>query len=435
MDKFDQYLRGTQPLQFLDAEMRSEFGDKITNLAINWPLLVTDSYENRLDVEGFRFPGESSGDSDLWAMWQSNNMDEQSSQGHIDAIGLARAAVIVGSPDAPDDAPIISVESAADVAWMRDPRTRKVVRASKRWTAEDLTDWVTLYEPDATTTFTKGQGGLVVASQDQHGMGRVPLVPLVNRPRIKFPDGVSELDPIVGLADAANKMATDMMVSGEYHAMPRRWAFGLKHEDFVNKDGTPKSAWSVIKGRLWAHENVEVKVGQFPESDLKNFHDTIRLLAALVSHLTALPPYYLAFEGGNPTSADAIRASESPLVKRIERKQVTFGDAWEETMRICRRISTGEWSPEAEMLETVWRDPSTPTVAQLADATVKKVATRGADGRPLIPTEQARIDLGYTPAQRELMSQMETDAIGMDPAVAVSTALMGNGSSGNGAAV
>ena len=417
IDKFDAYLRGKQPLSFLSDEMREEFGDKITDLVINWPQLVVDTYENRLDVEGFRFPGESEGSEELWAIWQANDMDEQSMLGHVDALGLARACVIVGAPDDPDAVPIITVESALDCAWTRDPRTRNVTAAMKRWTGGDdgKTDMLNLYEPERTSTMSKGKTGWDVVEVDEHSLGVVPLVPLVNRPRIKYPDGFSEIEAIIGLADAANKMATDMMVSGEYHAMPRRWAFGLKRDDFVDANGALKNAWSVIKGRLWANENPDVKVGQFSESDLKNFHDTIRLLAAMVSHLTALPPYYIAFEGGNPTSADAIRASEAPLVKRIERKQVAFGATWEEVMRLCMLIVGGEVPDGAEQLETVWRDPSTPTVAQMADAVTKKVATRGADGRPLIPTEQARIDLGYTPAERQLMTEMERDSLALDP--------------------
>ena len=415
LEKFDGYLRGEQPLAFLSDEMRTEFGDKITDLVINWPQLVVDAYENRLDVEGFRFPGESSGDEVLWDIWQANDMDEQSMLGHVDALGLARAAVIVGSPDEGSDMPIITVESALDCSWLRDPRTRKVTAAMKRWAGDDKSEWLNLYEPHATTTMVKGESGWVVDSVDEHDLGRVPLVPLVNRPRVKYPDGTSEIKAIIGLADAANKMATDMMVSGEYHAMPRRWAFGLKRDDFVGADGRLLSAWSALKNRIWSNENPDVKVGQFPESDLKNFHETIRLIAAMVSHLTALPPYYLAFEGGNPTSADAIRSSEAPLVKRIERKQVAFGGAWEEVMRICLHMVSGDVPDGAERLETVWRNPSTPTVAQMADAVVKKVSTRGADGRPLIPTEQGRIDLGYSPAQRELMAEMERDSIALDP--------------------
>lgn len=425
LDRADRYYRGEQPLAFMSDAMRQEFGETITALVLNWPELGADAYENRLDVEGFRFPGQPSGDSGLWDVWQANNMDGKSIMGHLDAVALGKSAVIVGAPDSAGDPPVVTVESALDVAWRRDPKSGLVREASKSWAEDDGSQWKTVYDGGSTKTVTFLRGQWVVTEDDRHDMGAVPVVPLVNRPRIKYPDGRSEFWSIIPIADAANKMATDMMVSGEYHAMPRRWAFGLKRADFLNPDGTAKSTWSVIKGRLWANENSEVKVGQFPEADLKNFHETVKLLAQLASQILALPPHYMGFATVNPPSADAIRSSEAQMVKRSERKHVYFGESWEEAMRLVLRIMEGDWRPEARSLETVWRNPATPTVAQQADAAVKLVTARGADGRALVPTEQARIDLGYNPAQRAEMAKMDADTATSDPILAMGRDLMG----------
>ena len=175
--------------------------------------------------------------------------------------------------------------------------------------------------------------------------------------------------------------------------------------------------WSVIKGRLWATEKnpKDVSVGQFPESSLTNFHDTIKLLARLTAQLTGLPSDYMSFESVNPPSADALRASERRMVKKCEDQQVSFGGSYETAMRHAIRFATGKYDPSALMLETDWRDPGTPTTAQVTDAAVKKVTTTGADGRPLVPTEQGRIDLGYTPQQRDDMARMEAAALNLDP--------------------
>lgn len=419
--RYDLYLRGEQPLRFMSDAMRKEFGEQITSLVLNWPELGVEAYENRVDVEGFRFPGESEGDQDLWATWQANNMDEQSSMGHTDAIALSRAAVIVGSPDKGDDEPVITVESAFDTAWLRSPKTGGVRAGLKRWTEDDGTEFANLYVPGATHTLSWLRGEWVSVSTDAHEIDRPLLVPLVNLPRTKYRDGRSEFHSIIGIADAANKMATDMMISAEYHAMPRRWAFGLKREDFVDANGRKKSAWEFTKGRLWANENKDVKVGQFPEADLKNFHDSIRLLAQIAAQLMALPDDYMSFTSDNPPSADALRAAESRMVKRVERKHVSFGGTWEEVMRLTQRIKTGEFDPKARMLETVWRDPATPTVAQKADAAVKLYAAG------VTPLEQTWIDLAYTPAQRTEMRRMMDEASTSDPILGAARALTTGG--------
>ena len=69
-------------------------------------------------------------------------------------------------------------------------------------------------------------------------------------------------------------------------------------------------------------------------------------------------------------------------------------------MRIALMM-TGEPLPNGiESLETIWRDASTPTVAQKADAAVK-LRTSG-----ITTLRQTREDLGYTDVQ---IRQMETE--------------------------
>lgn len=424
LKKYDAYYEGAQPLRFMIAALESEFDGRITQLVLNWARLGADAYENRLDVEGFRYGGDSSGDDNLAEVWQANDCDEQSQQGHLESVVLGRSFVLVGAGDTPDDPPVISIESPFQVTATRDPRTRRINQVLKRWQEDDGSRWASLYLPDTTQIVTLERGEWVEVSTDKHGMGRVAAAALVNRPRILRPNGVSEFHDIIPIADAANKMATDMMISGEFHAMPRRWAFGLKEEDFQDEAGNALSTWSAVAGRLWSteqHPN-EVAVGQFAESDLAVFHNTIKVLAQLASQQLALPPHYLAFTSDNPTSADAIRSSETQLVKRVERKHTFLGGAWEDVARFVLRIQTGKWDPAARRLETVWRDPSTPTVAQKADAAVKL------NQAGIIPLEQTRIDLGYSVEQRKEMSRMDDSALSNDPVIGAARQLMGGGS-------
>jgi hypothetical protein len=407
---YDAYYEGEQPIRFMAPAMRREFGDRITALVINLPRFGVDAYENRLDIEGFRFKGDSSRDEDLHDIWQANDGDEQSQQGHLESLSLSRAYVCVGAGDAKGDPPLITVEHPLQAFVDRDPRTRKGRAGIKRVDELDGTRWATLYLPNSTGTYRWTKDGWALDSPiDEHDLGRLPMVPLVNRPRIMRPDGISEFHDVLPVADALNKIATDMMVSAEYHAMPRRWAMGLKESDFVDVHGNQISPWTMAAGHIWSNEDADVKVGQFPESDLANFHNTIKVLVQLATMKMALPPHFNPFTGENPSSADAIRSSETQLVKRVLRKQTFLGGAWEEVMRLVLRIQTGEWDDRARSLETMWRDPSTPTIAQKADA-VMKLATPLNGGTAILPIDQAREDLGYTPEQRRRMAEMDDRA-------------------------
>jgi len=405
----DSYYEGTQPLSYLAPEIQSELSDRMRQLVINWPQLVVDALDERLDVEGFRYADSETTVDDLWSVWQASDMDEGSQQAHVDALALKRSYAIVGTNEDDEDTPIITAESALEVFAERDPRTRQVMAAIKRWDEPGAgsapVKWATLYLPDARMTFEQQKGAWTEVDRDEHNLGQVLVVPLANRPRLRHLDGTSELRSVIPISDAACKIASDMMVSAEYHAMPRRWATGMSRDDFADENGQPLGAMSSLAGRLWVNEGDTVKFGQFPEAQLSNFHDTINVLARLVAALTGLPPAFLGLATDQPPSADAIRASEARLVKRAERRQRAFGEAWERVMRLVLLVRDGELDPRTRKLETVWRDPSTPTFAQKADAVVKLHASG------ILPTEQAWEDLGYSAVQRDRMRGMQDDAL------------------------
>lgn len=423
----DAYYEGEQPLSYMAPELLAELDGRIRQVVINWPRLVVDSLEERLDVEGFRLSDAAEADERLWHWWQANDLDEESQLGHLDALTMRRSFVIVGADDDDEDTPLITVESPLEVHAERDPRTRRVAAAVKRW-SEDAepgkpkTEFATLYLPEATAWFKRDGGEWAETERDDHEIGMVPVVPLVNRARTRNRQGVSELKDVIPLSDAACKIATDMMVSAEYHAVPRRVAFGFDESDFIDEAGNPVSAFSRAVGRMWATEKSKLEgadVVQFPEASLNNFHQTINSLAALVASLSGLPPHFLGLTTDNPASADAIRSSEARLIKRAERKQRSFGGSWEQVMRLAVRIQTGEWDTGMRGLETIWRDASTPTVAQAADAAVKKFSTG------IVPLRQTREDLGYTQAQIARMEEADEHedpvarAIGKNPAAMV----------------
>jgi hypothetical protein len=406
----DSYYEGTQPLSYLAPEIQSELSDRMRQLVINWPQLVVDALDERLDVEGFRYADSETTAADLWDVWQASDMDEGSQQAHVDALALKRSYVIIGANEDDEENPIVTAESALEVFAERDPRTRQVVAAVKRWDEPSAAGsapvkWATLYLPNARMTFEQQKGAWAEVDRDEHNLGEVLVVPLANRPRLRHTDGTSELRSIIPISDAACKIASDMMVSAEFHAMPRRWATGMSRDDFADENGQPLGAMSSLAGRLWANESTEVKFGQFQEAQLSNFHETLNTLARLVAALTGLPPAFLGLATDQPPSADAIRASEARLVKRAERHQRAFGEVWERVMRLVLLVRDGELDPRTRKLETVWRDPATPTYAQKADAVVKLHASG------ILPTEQAWEDLGYSAVQRARMRGMQDDAL------------------------
>ena len=427
LELLDAHYQGTQPLSYMHPELVMKLGARMRQVVVAWPQLVVDSVEERLDVEGFRLGDESEADERLWSFWQANGLDVGSHQAHVDSLVMKRSYVVVGTrgPDDLDpssgvgaDVPLITWQSPLETFAARSPRTRRVMSAATWWDDQPLgggevVKKAALYLPDSTSWWRMVSGAWLLDEDpdddasggiDEHNLGVVPVVPLVNRPRTShrssgMTEGWSDLEAVIPLSDAACKAATDMMVTGEYHAFPRRVVVGASQEDFVDSQGNPISAFSSVIGNTWALENPDAKVQQFPESSLSNYHDTVKLLAQLVASVSGLPPHYLGSSTDNPASADAIRSSEARLVKRVERKQRAFGESWEQVMRLALLVADGDVLDSVRSMETLWRDASTPTVAQKADAAVKLYQAG------IVPRRQTWSDLGYSALEQDRMEE------------------------------
>jgi hypothetical protein len=417
--RLDAYYDGEQRLEHLGLAVPPELRQFTT--IVNWPGTAVDSLEERIDLEGFRLPGQDEADDDLWNIWQANDLDEESQLGHLDTLIYGRSFIAIGSP--PDtlsplrqpDVPLVTVESPREMAAELDPRTREVSAAWRCWTGRSpwdpmLTDpsqqWAALYLPDQTIWLRRDDQtpGWVEEDRDDHQLGVVPVQPLVNRGRLARRAGRSEMEAVIPLTDAAARALTNAQLATEAMAVPQRYVLGATRGDFVDKDGNQLTAWESYFGAIWALQNSDAKVGQFTAADLSNFVKIVDHYAAMVSGLTGLPMRYFGLNSVNPPSADAIRADESRLVKRAERRQRSFGGSWERTMRIVRRLIDGDWNPDLASMETLWRDPATPTRAQAADAVVKLVAAG------IIPAEAAWVDLGYSATRRTELRRMAEEA-------------------------
>ena len=450
LQEYNDLYEGNAPLCYLHPEILREVEGRIQAVALGWPMLAVDPLEERLDGLGFRYPEDDAdgnidvapevlakyaGDANLQRVWQDNNLDEESQMGHVDALVMRRAYVCVGANEDDRDTPLVTVESPLEVFAEVDPRTRKVRAALRRWSDyHELIGrlpehYATLYLPDMTVWYDRGPQGWREIGRDVHKLGEPPVVPLVNRARLAERYGRSELTPpMLSLSHAANKIATDMMVAAEFHAIPLRAIFGIGPDDLLDEDGNRQSALQVIMGRLLTiggdDAAKEVKPFEFTASNLSNFHDTLAQLARHVAGLVGVDPHMFGYtEGDNPASAEALKARESRLIKRAERKQRAFGGSWEHAMRIVRRFQEGgEDDPRAKRLEMIWRDPATPTRAQAADASVK-LLTAG-----IVSKRQAREDMGYTPGQIRRMEAEDKAAAELDPMGQVTKALVTTGS-------
>jgi hypothetical protein len=392
--------------------------------SIGWSRTYLGALEERLDLEGFRLAGASEADDRLWQWWQANNLDEGSSFGHTEAMIHGRAYIVGSAPDPQDptddpDVPHISIEPPTRMWADIDRRTGRV-RYAVRVLRDEITyardnpmpDYVTLYRPNATTGYEQGgPQGWKVDFNVEHNLGVTPVVPLLNRSRLTEIYGSSEITPeIRSVSDAAARTMMNMQATAELMAVPQRLLFGVKPEDLTDDPTNSYKVFQAYIARILAFDDPDGKAQQFSAAELRNFTEVLDQLAKQAATYTGLPPQYLTFHSDNPASAEAIRASESRLVKKAERKQRIFGAAWEQAMRIALLIMDGSIPAGAHRMESLWRDPATPTYAAKADAVVKLATAATPDGRPVIPVQRARVDLGYSVEERREMEAWDSES-------------------------
>lgn len=395
LSNLDAYFEGRQPAAFLSPKSQEALANKLKVLSVNFPKLLVNSVAERLKVTGFKVFGENDADAELWKVWQANDLEAQSHLAHVDSLTYGRSFVFVWS--GPDGKPLVTVESAKQVAVFHDPATGVVTSAVKRW-SDATTHYAVLYEPDTITRFAGKENALSVVEVIPNPLGEVPVVPLVNRSRLLDFDGSSEMNDILDLTDALAKIMSDSMVSSEYYARPRRWVTGLEITE--DEDGNPVNPFSSEADRVWTAEAPETKFGQFEGQSLGGYGDLSAVLTQQIGAVAGLPPHYLGLNGDQPPSADAIRSAEASLVAKVIGKQRTYGRAWAKVADLIVKV-TGTTGPD---LETLWAAPDTRTPAQVADAAAKLSGIG-------VPLASVLADpMGYTPTQIEQIMQAQRAA-------------------------
>lgn len=412
--RWERYYEGDQPLEFATDKFRQAFGGQFHEFSDNWCESVVNAREERLNIVGFRFGDEPEADKEAWRIFQANGMDTESHIAHTEAMVLSECYALVWPNRDDPTTPRITVEHPTQMITMPTANDRRKVAAALKWYLDDEGYEVAyLYLPKQVYRYrssTKTRSGLRdwsttrwvpedrdyvedPAEQDNPLAPFVPVVPIQNRPRLVKPPR-SEIETIIPLQDAANKLWCDMMVSSEFAAFVQRYVLGWE-PDIDPKTGQALDPPWKFQDRFWWFPGGEegeqpTSVGQFPAGDLTNYIRAIELVVNHIASQSRTPPHYLS-PSADRLSGESVKASESGLVSNVRRHMVPFGEAWELVLRYCFKL---KGDPRADFVgaETIWGDPELKSDGELADAAQKRKAL----GLPLRPVLEY---LKYTPTE------------------------------------
>lgn len=425
--RLDNYHAGypAVPEHVSEIQMEPEYRVLLKQAVTNWPELIVDSVEERLEVVGFDF-GERRLSDEAWDVWQRSGLDEAADLVHEAALVNGRAYAIVWTAE-DDETPEIIPEHASTcvVAYERGSRRRRAA-ALRRW-YEDERWHCALYLPDEVYKFRASQEGNTIpkgyrgdvggasytwemweepGDEDwplENPLGVVPVVEFaVNRtlslktsnasvtgdPQMVPPEfgaAFGEYERVLPVIDRINTTIFAGLLSQAWTSFPVRALIGhpIKYEQQLDGEGNPVTGgdgkpimkavepFRVAVNRLIQIENPQGKLTQLPEAQLDNF---TKFAEAHIRHLSAItrtPAHYLLGEMVN-LSADAIRAAEAGLISKVRKHHRSLGESWEEVERLALAIKLDRDPAQlAPAASTRWKDPESRSMAERADAVSK----------------------------------------------------------------
>ena len=200
-----------------------------------------------------------------------------------------------------------------------------------------------------------------------------------------------ELQRVIPLQDAHNKLFADMMVSAEFGAWPQRWAIMVAGTQGTDLKSAPNT---IMKIPYDAEATGQPSVGQFEATQLDNFLGAMNQIAASAAIVSRTPKHYFMQQGD--VSGEALLAMDAPLSRKAKKYTTRLGATWRQVASFVLELSGINVAPSD--ITPLWEDVR--TVQPLTEATVHKTNSEAG-----IPIEtQLRME-SWTAADIEAMHE------------------------------
>lgn len=339
------------------------------------PEIVVDVMDERMDWRGWW----SADGLDLETVFDENHLAIEVGQATLDSLicGLAYLTAGTGAEGEPDV--LVKAESPSRMTATWSPRLRRAVDGlTEMYDFRDrLTGWK-IYVPGETITTERIRGRVVVTDRDEHGLDRVPISVLVNKPRASRQGGRSEITRhIRSITDSAMRTLLGMEVAREFYAAPQRYLMGADESMFVDELGKPVGQWAAIIGRILMaprdeEDNLPIP-GQFSSSSPAPFTELLKTYAQQISASSGIPATHFGFATDNPASADAIQRADVRIDKRAVRRQRQYDLGLVNLGENCLLWRDGELPP-AGSVKSRWVPVSLVAPGAAADRATKMIS-------------------------------------------------------------
>lgn len=386
-DRVYGFLRGTLGIPEVPEGAGDELKDIAAQSVLNIVAPVVEAFTSPLSVEGFRSANAAT-NADVWRLWQADRLDAR--QGEV-----YRPAVAYGSSYA------ITLRSETR---LRTPRQCIAVYADPSmdlWPTYVLEHWLDftdakpkrrgrLYDETHIYPVELGNAGTRFKRIDGEMIGR-QAIRVSYEPTEAIPHGatyqgievcpgvrfVNERDaedvvlgevwPLIVDQRRMNVANFDRLVVSRFGAFLQKYAIGWAPATSADLSRTSAA-------RLMAFEDQDVKVGSFQASPLDPYNNLIKDLKVDAAKKAQVPVGAIMDKAEN-VGADTIAALDAPYQAKLNAKRRSFGESWEQHLRLKGELNGVEVPDDAEV---VWDTTEARSFAQVVDGISKLAAANPA---------------------------------------------------------
>ncbi|GAB3192132.1 hypothetical protein [Nesterenkonia suensis] len=352
--------------------------------ALSWPQKAVTAFADRQIPTGFSTHEPTSLVDDVEAAWEDNSFDSREREAieAADELGCSFVFSTYGDVSAGEPYVVLSPRTALTATAELDPRTGEV-SAALEVVGQDEAN---LYLPHRVVHLERGTGGeWSRVDEVSTPTSRVQCAVYVHGSKLGKPFGRSRISrPVMDLTLAGMRTLIRQEVAAQFFMHPRFLLLGADVSSFTDPStGRELSPWDVMMGAVNGLPDVTTDddpdvpdslrragVHTFQQLSMQPFSDQFRLLAAAFSGESSIPPQYLGVvQDSNPTSAQAIEASEVDLVRKVRAQNPILGRGRRTlALNVLSLIHGSRLDPEAYAelrgLTARWEDPRTRSMAE-----------------------------------------------------------------------
>lgn len=355
--------------------------------------VVVDTFSRGLSVVGFRSP-TSEDDEPAWEWWQKQRLDARQAEVHDAALTYGWSFVSVlpddtGEPQAATWSPRNVIAEFDDrrrdlfperAVLMRDVDHPEFGSGTSVLFVDEV--WVQSgFIPKRRRGVKQSLNDVLVYGEPwKHeatydGVPVCPVVPFWNERSAEDRDPRGEVEPLIQSQRAINSTNFDRLCVSRFGAFKQKYVIGWSP--------APGEAARMAASDIAAFEDDFVKVGTFDASPLDPYDKTLREMSENVALSAGIPLHQITGSLQN-ISQETAALAESAHQRKLELKRESFGESWEQVIRLAVEMAGGPTPDDAA--EVIWKLTEARSFAGVVDG-IFKLATIPADASG-VPVEQ-----------------------------------------------